>query len=344
MSGVATAGEDRTIDLLGIPIESETDLRFEAMGTSIRLLIGPPARAGMKSAPEAAADIRAWIEDFDRRLSRFRPQSELSRLNAAGHGWHPASPLLIRLIASGLEAAELTGGVVDPAMLERIEGCGYRDSRPRTQAPLLAEALTVAPDRRPAGPDPRQRWRGFRVDSENGRVLKERGLGFDSGGIGKGLAADMASEMLAGHQRFLIDCGGDIRVGGPLALLDPYRVRVAHPLDGSHHRRIRLATGAVATSGIDGRIWRRGDGFSHHILDPATGRPAWTGVISATAIAPTAVEAEARAKAALLAGPLGAGPILGEHGGLIVTDSGESRTFRATGCREGRSMQVGGQA
>ena len=87
---------------------------------------------------------------------------------------------------------------------------------------------------------------------------------------------------------------------------------------------LTLAAGGVATSGLNVRIWRRDDGrYAHHLLDPSTGEPAWTGLIGATALGDTAVEAETLAKAALLSGPEGARGLLAEHGGLLVHDNGE---------------------
>jgi FAD:protein FMN transferase len=84
-----------------------------------------------------------------------------------------------------------------------------------------------------------------------------------------------------------------------------------------------MGAGAIATSGIDVNIWRRGDGsFAHHLLDPSTGEPAWTGLVGATALAPTALEAETLAKAAVLSGRDGARRQLAGHGGVIFADDG----------------------
>jgi thiamine biosynthesis lipoprotein len=311
-----------------IPIGAEEELCFEAMGTEIRVLVGPATRADLPSPVEAARMLRTSIEHFDRELSRFRPDSELSRLNDHSGGRFRGSPLLLRLLGAGLRAAQLTGGLADPTLLGEIARAGYGASRPRTSEPLLPRALALAPPRSPARPRPDGRWRGFELDQERGVVTREPGLGFDSGGVGKGLAADLACEQLDGYQRFLVDCGGDIRVGGFGARLDPYEILIGHPLDRGAHRRARLSEGAIATSGIDGRIWRRGDAYGHHLLDPSTGEPAWTGVISATALAPTAVEAEALAKAALLAGPAGARGFLAAYGGVFVRDDGSCRVIR----------------
>lgn len=87
-----------------------------------------------------------------------------------------------------------------------------------------------------------------------------------------------------------------------------------------------LLTGAVATSGLSRRIWRSDRGFEHHVLDPSTGLPAWTGVVQATAVAGSGVEAEALAKAALLSGPERGTEILAVNGGILVLDSGEAMT------------------
>jgi thiamine biosynthesis lipoprotein len=108
---------------------------------------------------------------------------------------------------------------------------------------------------------------------------------------------------------------------------DPFEVHVAGPFDGLSVHALRIGAGGVATSGIGTRLWRAADqAFAHHVLDPATGRPAWTGVAMATALAPSALEAEALAKCALLVGPARGRAVLADHGGLLVLDDG-SITF-----------------
>jgi thiamine biosynthesis lipoprotein len=146
----------------------------------------------------------------------------------------------------------------------------------------------------------------------------------DTGGTGKGLCADAVAVRLASYGRYLVDCGGDIAVGGVGAQLDPYEIEVEHPLTGSPIGRLRVARGGVATSGLNVRIWRERDGsFAHHLLDPSTGLPAWTGLIGVTALGGSALEAETLSKLALLQGPDGARRVLAERGGLIVHDSGD---------------------
>ena len=142
-------------------------------------------------------------------------------------------------------------------------------------------------------------------------------------GWGKGLAADLISKHLRGYPRFIVDCGGDIRIGGPDAHTVPYEVLVQHPQTGQLPYVLRLRSGAVATSAINVRIWQASEGhYAHHLLDPSTGAPAWTGLTSATAIGHTTLEAETLAKVALLSGPDGGRVVLARLGGLLVHDSG----------------------
>jgi thiamine biosynthesis lipoprotein len=120
-----------------------------------------------------------------------------------------------------------------------------------------------------------------------------------------------------------VDCGGDLRVGGEGAARAPYEVEVAGPFGGGPVHRLWLGPGAIATSGIDSRLWRRPDGtFAHHLIDPMSGAPAWTGLVTVTALAPTALEAETLSKAALLSGPRTGGALLAQHGGVLVHDDG----------------------
>jgi thiamine biosynthesis lipoprotein len=303
-------------------MSGEHDITFDAMGSHVRLLIGEPG-PGLAPPALAAERARETILAFDAALSRFKPDSELCGLNRDPREAAPASALLRRAVRAGLEAAERTGGLVDPTLVGEIEAAGYASSRAGVQGASLRDALAEAPPRRPARPDPRERWRRFVIDEEAGEIHRPPGLRFDTGGTGKGLAADLLAEGLRGYRRFVVDCGGDIRIGGPDALVHPFEVYVEHPLSGERAFVLRLGNGGVATSGLNVRVWRGRDGcFAHHLIDPAGGEPAWTGLIGATALGDTTVEAETLAKAALLSGPEGAREVLARMGGLIVHDGG----------------------
>jgi thiamine biosynthesis lipoprotein len=300
----------------------EHDVIFDAMGSHVRLLIGEPG-PGMAPAPAAAEQARQFVVEFDAALSRFKPESELCALNDDPREVVSASELLRTAVKAGVAAAERSSGLVDPTLVGEIESAGYIASRAGVPGAPLGAALAEAPPRQSAKPNPEANWRRFEIDDAAGTIARPAGIRFDTGGTGKGLAADLIAGRLRGYSRFIVDCGGDIRIGGADALVNPYDVYVEHPLTGEHAYVLRLGFGAVATSGLNVRIWRGSDGrYAHHLLDPSTGEPAWTGLIGVTALGDTAVEAETIAKAALLSGPGGGRAILAERGGLLVHDSG----------------------
>ena len=302
----------------------EHDTTFRSMGCDVRLLIGAPLSATALTQAEAGARERAFVEDLAARLTRFRPDSELTALNADLRAAAPASPLLRAAVGAGVWAAHRTGGLVDPTLVAALERGGYSGSLDGAEPASLTEALRFAPPRAAAAPNPAAPWRAIAVDDRTGVVRRPPGLRIDTGGTGKGLAADAVAHRLAGFSRFVVDCGGDIAVGGPEALSRPYEIVVEHPLTGERVHTLTVAGGGVATSGLNVRIWRRADGtYAHHLLDPATGEPAWTGLVGVTALGGTALEAETLSKHALLAGPVGARRVLAGQGGLIVHDDGD---------------------
>ena len=267
---------------------------------------------------------QAMLVRFEQVLSRFLEDSELSLLNRDPREQVPASALLRRAVHAGLWAAERTEGLVDVTMLPAVRAAGYTASRAGLASVPLADALTAAPPRLPAGAHANPVWTSIAVLDDDAAIRRDPGVLIDLGGIGKGLAADLLADRLAGYERFVIDCGGDVRVGGSRPERWPVEVEVQHPLTGAIVDSFQIYEGAAATSGLDARLWQREDGsFAHHLIDPATGEPAWTGLIAASAKAPTGVEAEALAKAALLSGPKGAPRFLAEHGGLVVHDNGD---------------------
>ncbi len=304
------------------PTENEYDVVFSAMGSHVRLLIGEP-EAVMKPARSVADEIRRFVSAFEKALSRFEPESELCKLNEDPRKCVPSSELLREVVKAGLAAAEWSGGLVDPTLVDAIESVGYAKSRARAQRASLEAALSEAPPRRPAKPNPRSDWKRIQVDDATKTIIRPPGVRIDTGGVGKGLAADLISKHLRGYPRFIVDCGGDIRIGGPDAHTVPYEVLVQHPQTGQLPYVLRLRSGAVATSAINVRIWQASEGhYAHHLLDPSTGAPAWTGLTSATAIGHTTLEAETLAKVALLSGPDGGRVVLARLGGLLVHDSG----------------------
>lgn len=298
------------------------DLNFNAMGCEVRILVGEPL-PGSPPADFAAEGGRSFIAGFDAALSRFRADSELTALNDDPRPVVPASELLRRAVRAGLWAAERTGGLVDPTLLGAIVAAGYSESRAGVEPVPLVDALALAPERRPASPREEAEWRLIEVDDAAGTIRRPPGVGFDTGGSGKGLAADLLAERLRGYSRYVVDCGGDVRVGGFATQLDPFPVHARHPIDAEAAAIFYVAAGGIASSGVDTRIWRRSDGtFAHHLLDPSTGEPAWTGLVGVTALGRDALEAETLSKVALLSGPDRARRLLSERGGMLVDETG----------------------
>lgn len=298
------------------------DREFPLMGTHMRLVVGAPARPGLPSAQDAADAVVAFLEDYNERLSRFRPDSELSLLNADSRTTVPASQLLRDAVRVALWAADRTGGLVDPTVLDDLETTGYTASwDPGRRLDLRTALDDERPAPRAASANPDRRWSRVSIDDAAGTITRPAGLRLDTGGTGKGHAAELAADMLAGYDAWAVDCGGDLRIGGDAGLVRD--VAVEHPFTGATLGTIQVRDGAVATSGLRSRIWRAPDGgVRHHLLDPSTGGPAFTGLVAVTALAPSTVEAEALAKAALLAGPAGARSVLARHGGITVADDG----------------------
>lgn len=303
----------------------ELDYTFQAMGSEVRLVIGRPLDPRAPAQLAAADREREFVLDFARRLSRFIPDSELCQLNRAPDRSVPASSLLRAAIGAAVWAAERSGGLVDSSLVQALERTGYAHSLQGATPASLREALIAAPPRQPARPRPGARWRGVVVDAQTGTISRPPGMMFDTGGIGKGLCADAVALRLRGYTRYVVDCGGDIAVGGLGAEFEPHEIAIEHPLTASVIGMVQLTRGGIATSGLNVRVWRNADGtFAHHLLDPSTGRPAWTGLVGATAIGDSALEAETLSKMALLMGASGARDILAAHGGLIVHDDGEA--------------------
>jgi FAD:protein FMN transferase len=288
---------------------TETVRRFRCFGSDCTVAV---AGAG---AERAAAEAEAQLLSWHRRFTRFSPASELSQLNADPRGTVPVTPMMARFVQAAIDAARHTHGLVDATLIGALEAAGYeRDLRGSLP---LSIALGLAPERRPAAPARHARFNAVHVDALANTVSRPCGLRLDSGGVAKGLFADVLAERLAGFDAFAVDCAGDLRIGGATRRID-----VASPFDGSSLHSYELDRAGIATSGIGRRSWLDAHARpAHHLLDPSTLRPAYTGVVQATALAPTAFEAELRAKCAVLSGPAAAPSCLPD-GGLLVLDDG----------------------
>jgi thiamine biosynthesis lipoprotein len=263
---------------------------------------------------EVLAAAAGIVREVHSCLTRFDPESELSRLNLNPEPTVAASETMRRFVHAAARAARDTEGLVDPTVLPELEAAGYVRSLSDPGGPQAGRP--AAP---PGGGRTKEGWKSLSVDDAAGTVTREPGVRLDAGGIGKGLAADLVAEYLSGFgpEAFTVNCLGDIRSGGIART-----VEITSPFDPARViASIPLADAALATSGTTKRSWTRDDGTAaHHLIDPRSGLPASTGLVQATALAATGVEAEARAKAALLSGPDGWHEWLVDGGVIVHAD------------------------
>lgn len=278
------------------------DLRFRAMGTRAHLLV--------EGAPELLAPACHQVERLDRLWSRFVDDSDVSRLNRAGGSAVRVAPETGELLARAHEGWRMTGGLFDPTLLNEVVAAGYDRDFDEIRAGGGGPPPATAPAR-PAGG-------GYAVslDTADRTASVAPGVGFDSGGIGKGLAADMVAESLLseGAARAMVNLGGDLRaVGGPDR--KPWKVGVDNPFDpsGPSALQLELSDRGLATTTSLVRRWRQGGEERHHLIDPRTGRPSESRLAAITVIAERGWQAEVLAKAAFLAPPSRALELLAEN-------------------------------
>ncbi len=283
------------------------DTHFRAMGTDIHLI----AVAGRQRAAASALDrARERIDELEALWSRFRPTSDISIVNAMAGTPVRVSPETVALVQRAIDGYRLTEGRFDPTVLGAVVRAGYDVSYERIRPDLRTSDARVfgAPL--------------IEVDPIAGLVRLPEGVGFDPGGIGKGLAADIVvAELLDRVDGICVNLGGDLRVAGRAPDDCGWVISIEDPVGGPSHGDICLADGAVATSSRTQRVLRDG---GHHLIDPTTGRPAQTSILSSTVIAGQAWFAEVLAKAAFLAGPV-EGPALldgADAEGMLLLDDG----------------------
>jgi thiamine biosynthesis lipoprotein len=262
-------------------------IEHRALGSHVLVLVD---EEGARSRALLAA-VPAWLDAREGRASRFRADSELSLLNARVE--HAVSSELFSDIQAALAAARWTDGLVTPTVIDALEAAGY-------DAPFEQIRAGVK-ERRQAEPVPD--YRDVVLDSATRRVELPTGARLDLGGSLKGRIADQLAARLGEHAPTLVDAGGDIAISGPRRDGSAWPIGVSDP-DAPDRPLALLALrhGGVATSGRDFRRWKTRSGWAHHLIDPKSGRPAETDVLSATVVADTAARADVAAKVVLLLG------------------------------------------
>ncbi len=272
------------------------------MSTGIHASLYTPAKRSL------AGNVEDLFRYFEQLLSRFRPTSELSRLNHHDGMTFLASPDLFAAVEAALWAAQQSGGIYDPTILPYLERAGYdrtfaamRDQRPlrAAVAPLDEEHLapwTAEPER---GVD----YRHVQIDRATGLIRRPMGLLLDLGGMGKGWTVDRVFDELGGDGPCLLNAGGDLYAYGFPDGRRGWEIQLAHPFDpGMNLMTLSLSHHAVATSTIAKRRWLKDGRLQHHLIDPRTGHPATTDAISVSVVGGRVFTAEIHAKVALILG------------------------------------------
>ncbi len=292
-------------------------IRFRAMGCAIQAMLDD-------DSPEASRRLEmvpVWFEEWEQALSRFRPDSELNRLNRSAGRFVQVSRTLWKVLDAALLAAEESGGMVTPALLDALILAGY--DRPFEK--LVLNGPTVSP---PVNPPlfSLEDLAEIERNPHSQSVRLPAGLRLDFGGVAKGWAAQEAAFRLAQHAPALVSAGGDVSISGPHSGGSPWPVGVEDPrTPGGQVEMLALHSGGVATSGRDYRRWQQNGVWKHHILDPRTGRPSESDVLSATVVAPSLREAEMAAKTIFILGSTAGSLWLEERphlAGLFVLEDG----------------------
>lgn len=287
--------------------------RFHALGTEVEVLVTQPAQLA-----DTVTHIRRRFDLIDRTFSRFRPDSELTRLEWLSGVRQPASALFLELLEFALRAARDTDGWFDPTIRDALEAAGYDRS--------IEQLETDGPGpSRPASPA--GQWASITYDRDRHWVCVPAGVRLDFGGIGKGFAVDDALRTLPPDcGGVLLNAGGDLAIRGP-APAEGWRIDVAAEAGTPVETSVALVAGAIATSGLGRRRWRRNGVRLHHLIDPHTGAPANSPWRSVTVAARECSVAEVAAKAAWLMGSAGPAWLAGrELAGRFVAIDGWSET------------------
>lgn len=266
-------------------------LEFHAMGC--QMLVA--AENESFYAERRLSEVPSLFADWEQTLSRFRPDSELNRLNDQAGKWVSVSPVIWEVMHIARDAWEQSEGLITPAVLPALESVGYSQSfeliSSGTSDDVAFREKTV------------QTFQEIKFDEGERCIFLPSGMRLDLGGVAKGWAAHKAMAHLRDLGPVLMDSGGDIAISASLKGGEPWAIGVNDPFNrGEHIESVFVYEGGVATSGQDHRRWQQGAEWRHHIIDPRTGLPAETDLLSVTVIAENVMKAEMAAKTVLILG------------------------------------------
>lgn len=270
---------------------------FRAMGSEIVIWL---EHEDEPQAQQLLQQAQAMFDAAESCMTRFDAHSELSRLNSQAGKWVNVSRLLWQVLEQAWPLAAETQGLFDPTLLTALEAAGYRQSFSPTWAWGAANLSN-------GKPHATGQWQQVQRDPARHAILLPEGVRLDLGGIGKGFTAQQVVNFLSHWGGCMVDAGGDIVAGDAPQGWPGWPVEIAKPWETTLEEEeavveVWLNNGTLATSGIDYRWWSQAGKRQHHLIDPRTGRPADTDLLTASILSADACRAEAWATAALVAG------------------------------------------
>ncbi len=261
--------------------------------------------------PALQRALAAAVQQVDRQMSPWKPDSDLMRLNrAAPNEWVALPPEIMTVLARALEVARDSDGAFDPTVGALVDAWGFGAARDAPEAAAIRSATQLT--HRPS-------YRNLELDPFAGRVRKHAPLQLDLCGIAKGYAVDRMTDVLRQHgvTHALAALDGELRALGNQGDGQPWAVALESPIAGlrSAHGVLELQDLAVATSGDYRHFMQVGGERLAHTMDPRRAAPVRGDVASVTVLAPTCMDADAWATALLVAGP-GEGLALARRLGL----------------------------
>ena len=284
---------------------------FAVMGTQANIVL-------VGGTEVMTVELESLVRELEALWTRFSRDSDIQRLNWSEGEPTDVSPLTVTLVMEMLAAQSLTGGDYDPTILPRLIAEGYDTSRvDNARVTLLPDSATWPVD----------------VSStviSGTTITLPKGATLDPGGVGKGLAADIlaAHALTLGALGALIEIGGDVRIIGTSPDNSRWRVGIEDPHEPARHCAVvNLVDGAVATSSLLKRTWKKDSKDRHHLIDPSTGLPIQSEVVAVSVIAVSASIAEVVTKSGFVrADFLTWAPTLGTAALLMFRDGSLAET------------------
>jgi FAD:protein FMN transferase len=288
---------------------------FRAMGCQIAAWVDSDTADAIRMLDQ----VPGWFETWEQSLSRFRDDSELCRVNRHPDELQSVSDTFWQVMQTAREMEEISKGLVTPVVLDALETAGYTHD-------FMLEMVAFSPSFVPVNFQ-KPNLSDIKFFPDTRQIRLPAGLRMDFGGVAKGWAAHQAMLLLSEFGPAMVNAGGDISISGSKANGYPWQVGIIDPLQPEMDLvRLSLRSGGLATSGKDYRKWVQNGVLRHHIIDPRTGEPAITDVLTASVAASSVMEAEMAAKMIFILGTEDGGEWLQEHpqyASLLVMDAGD---------------------